>query len=159
MVLGMSLHAFTVLHVLISLLAITSGFIVIAMMIAGKRLPWQTAMFLFWTTLTSVTGFLFPFVKFTPAYVFGVVSLTALAIATYANYGAQLRGRWRTAFVVSSLFAQYLNVVVLVVQAFQKVPALHELGPRDGSPAVGISQAVVLAGFIFFGIKAVKNFR
>lgn len=159
MVFGMSLYAFTVLHVVISLLGIMSGFFVFGAMIAGKRLPWQTVLFLFWTTLTSLTGFGFPFVKFTPAYAFGVVSLIALAIATYSIYGVNLRGRARGAFVISALLAQYLNVVVLVVQSFQKLPFLHTLGPTDGSPAVGVSQLIVLAGFVYFGIKAFKNFR
>lgn len=159
MVFGMSLYAFTVLHVVISLLGITAGFFVFWSMVVGIRLPWQNASFLWWTTLTSLTGFGFPFVKFTPAYVFGVVSLLALGIATWALYSAKLQGRARGAFVISALLAQYLNVVVLVVQSFQKIPALHAIGPTDGSPAVGVSQTIVLAGFVFFGLKAFKNFK
>ncbi|MBV9393783.1 MAG: hypothetical protein JOZ84_05160, partial [Methylobacteriaceae bacterium] len=62
----MSLHAFTLLHVVISLVAIVTGFIVVLGMIGGKPLPAWTALFLLTTVLTSVTGFLFPFGGITP---------------------------------------------------------------------------------------------
>ena len=61
MVLGMSLATFTALHVVISLIAIATGLVVAAGMLAGNRLPGWTAVFLVTTVLTSVTGFLFPF--------------------------------------------------------------------------------------------------
>ena len=60
MILGMSVGAFTVLHVVITLVAIGSGLIVVGGMFASHRLPVTTAIFLFTTILTSVTGFLFP---------------------------------------------------------------------------------------------------
>ena len=61
MVLGMSLSTFTLLHVIISLAGIGSGFIVVYGLLNGKRLDGWTAIFLTTTVLTSVTGFLFPF--------------------------------------------------------------------------------------------------
>jgi hypothetical protein len=61
MVLGMSLATFTALHVVISLIAIATGLVVAAGMLAGNRLPGWTAVFLVTTVLTTVTGFLFPF--------------------------------------------------------------------------------------------------
>jgi hypothetical protein len=60
MILGMSIGAFTILHVIITLVAIGSGLIVVGGMFASHRLPVTTALFLFTTALTSVTGFLFP---------------------------------------------------------------------------------------------------
>src|ERR1700746_3521899 len=60
MILGMSIGAFTLLHVVITLVAIGSGLIVVGGMFASHRLPVTTALFLFTTALTSVTGFLFP---------------------------------------------------------------------------------------------------
>jgi hypothetical protein len=59
MILGMSIGAFTLLHVIITLVAIGSGMIVVGGMFASHRLPLTTAMFLLTTALTSVTGFLF----------------------------------------------------------------------------------------------------
>ena len=61
MILGMSLRTFTYLHVYISPIAIGAGFIVVYGMIAARRLPLLTNIFLFMTALTSLTGFLFPF--------------------------------------------------------------------------------------------------
>ena len=59
MVLGMSLSTFTLVHVIISLIGIVSGFIVLFGLFGSHRLPGMTALFLITTILTSVTGFLF----------------------------------------------------------------------------------------------------
>ena len=60
MVLGMSLETYTLIHVVISLLAILSGLLVFFGMVANKRMDALTALFLATTVLTSVTGFFFP---------------------------------------------------------------------------------------------------
>ena len=52
MILGMSIGAFTLLHVVITLVAIGSGLIVMGGMFASHRLPVTTALFLFTTALT-----------------------------------------------------------------------------------------------------------
>ena len=61
MVLGISLRAFTLVHVLISFAGIASGFAVLFGFLSNKRLDRWTALFLTTTALTSITGFLFPF--------------------------------------------------------------------------------------------------
>jgi hypothetical protein len=71
MILGMSLETFTLLHVVISLIAIVTGFVVVIGMIDGKSLPAWTALFLLTTVMTSVTGFMFPFSGVTPGIVVG----------------------------------------------------------------------------------------
>ena len=60
-VLGMSLETFTLIHVLISLAGIATGTIVMYGFLTNRRLDRWTAVFLFTTVLTSLTGFLFPF--------------------------------------------------------------------------------------------------
>src|SRR5215510_375479 len=80
MILGMSVGAFTILHVIITLVAIGSGLIVVGGMFASNRLPLTTALFLFTTALTSVTGFLFPIHGFTPALGVGIVACVILAV-------------------------------------------------------------------------------
>ena len=55
MILGMSLARFTQVHVAISLVGIAAGFLVIFGMMASKRMPLMTALFLITTVLTSVT--------------------------------------------------------------------------------------------------------
>src|SRR5215813_13486645 len=86
MILGMSVGAFTILHVIITLVAIGSGLIVVGGMFASNRLPVTTALFLFTTALTSLTGFLFPIHGFTPALGVGIVACVILAIALFALY-------------------------------------------------------------------------
>src|SRR6516162_6886315 len=60
--------------------------------VASHRLPVTTALFLFTTALTSVTGFLFPIHGFTPALGVGVVACVILAVALFALYKEHLAG-------------------------------------------------------------------
>lgn len=159
MVLGMSLPAFTLLHVVITLIAIASGLIVVGGMFASQRLPATTAVFLVTTILTSVTGFLFPIGGFTPALGVGALSCVILALALFAYYGAHLRGAWRWIYVVTAIVALYFNVFVLVVQSFLKVAALNALAPTGSEPPFMVGQVAVLAIFVLIGIVAVSKFR
>jgi hypothetical protein len=95
MVLGMSLSTFTLVHVLISLAGIGSGFIVLFGLLNGKRLDGWTAIFLVTTVLTSVTGFLFPFEHLLPSHIVGILSLLVLAVAIAARYVFHMAGVWR----------------------------------------------------------------
>src|SRR2546423_5277701 len=106
-----NLHTFTIVHVIISLIGIGSGFMVMAGLLKARRLDRWTALFLTSTVATSVTGFFFPFHQVTPAHVVGVISLLALAVAIVARYGRHLAGPWRWIYVICSPMAQYLNVV------------------------------------------------
>src|SRR5260370_37627795 len=100
MILGMSLSAFTVVHVIISLIAIVSGIIVMFGLLGSNRMPGLTAIFLLFTILTSATGFLFPFTKLLPSHMVGILSLVLLAISCIALYGMQLSGAWRWIYAV-----------------------------------------------------------
>ena len=153
------LKTFTLIHVIISLVAIGSGFVVLYGMIAGKRFDAWTAFFLATTIATSVTGFGFPITGVTPGIVLGVISLVVLAVALYARYGGHLAGVWRLVYVITAVIALYLNVLVLIVQSFQKVPALNELAPKGSEPPVLIAQAVAMVAFIVLGFLAAKKFR
>ncbi len=159
MILGMSVATFTLVHVIISLIAIATGFIVMAGMLSAKRLPEWTAVFLLFTLLTSVTGFFFPLTKIGPPHIFGVISLVLLVFTLYALYGRHLMRSWRAVYVVTALIAQYLNVVVLVVQAYQKIPTLNAIAPVGNEPVVGITQGIVLISFLYVGWRALKKFH
>jgi hypothetical protein len=158
-IMPLDLKTFTLIHVAISLVAIASGLVVLFGMIAGKRLDAWTAFFLATTIATSVTGFLFPFHGVTPGIVLGVISMVVLAVALYARYGGQLAGGWRLAYAITAVTALYLNVFVLIVQSFQKVPALAALAPTQSEPPFAIAQGIALAAFIALGILAGKKFR
>jgi hypothetical protein len=159
MMLGMSLSTFTTVHVIISLVAIASGIIVLFGMLGSKRLNGLTALFLLTTVLTSVTGFGFPFTHLSPAHKLGIISLVVLAIALLARYSFHMAGSWRWIYVVTAVMALYLNVFVLVVQSFEKVPALHALAPTQTEGPFKIAQLVVLVLFIVLTIVAVKKFH
>ena len=157
MILGMT--ALTFVHVVISLVGIFSGFFVVYGFITNKRLDHMTALFLSTTTATSITGYFFPFHGVTPADVVGVISLIVLAVAVYARYSRRLAGAWRRTYVISSVLALYLNVFVLVVQLFEKVPSLRALAPTQSETPFKIAQLIVMVTFIVLGIFSVKSFR
>ena len=159
MILGLSTGAFTLLHVAITLIAIGSGLIVVGGMFASRRLPFNNALFLLTTVLTSLTGFLFPIHGFTPALGVGIISCVILAVALFAYYGKGLSGAWRWIYVVTAIVALYFNVFVVVVQSFIKVAALNALAPTQSEPPFMITQAAVLAIFVLIGIGALICFR
>jgi hypothetical protein len=159
MILGMSLPAFTLLHVIITLVAIGSGLIVVGGMFASHTLPATTALFLATTILTSVTGFLFPINGFTPALGVGILSCVILATALVAYYLKHLTGAWRWIYVITAIAALYFNVFVLVVQSFMKVAALNALAPTQSEPPFAIAQVAVLVIFVLIGITAAVRFR
>jgi uncharacterized membrane protein SirB2 len=159
MIFGMTTETFTLVHVVISLAGIGSGLVVVFGLLAGKRLDGWTALFLVTTVATSVTGFGFPFDHLLPSHKVGIISLVVLAIAILARYVFHLAGAWRWIYVVCAVIALYLNVFVLVVQAFEKVPALQALAPTQKEPPFLVAQLVVLAIFIALGIFAVKRFH
>jgi len=159
MIAGLSIESFTILHVAISLIGIVSGLIVLFGMLRARRLPGWTALFLATTVLTSVTGFMFPINGLTPAIVVGVISIVILAIALMALYVKHLSGAWRWIYVTTALAALYLNAFVLIVQSFQKVPALQKLAPTQSEPPFSVTQGVVLVAFLVLGTMAARRFR
>jgi hypothetical protein len=145
MTLGLSLEAFTRLHVALSLVGIVSGLIVLFGLIARRRLAGWTALFLVTTILTSVTGFGFPFDHLLPSHKIGIVSLVVLAITVVARYALGMVGAWRVIYVIGAALALYLNGFVGVVQAFLKIPALTRLAPNQTEAPFVIAQLAVLA--------------
>ena len=146
-------------HIALSLVGIGAGFVVLLGLLAAKRLDGWTAVFLATTTATSVTGFFFPYNGFTPAIGVGIVSVLVLGLAIHARYIFHLAGAWRRIYVVTAVIAQYLNVFVLVVQLFQKVPSLQVLAPTQSEPPFLAAQLVVLVLFTVLGVTGVKRFR
>jgi hypothetical protein len=157
MILGMT--TLTFVHVVLSLIGIFAGFVVLFGMFSAKRLDGWTSLFLVTTVLTSVTGFFFPFHRLLPSHVLGILSLPTLAIAIYARYSRRFAGGWSRAYVITAAIAQYLNVFVLIAQAFMKVPALKALAPTQSEPPFFVAQSVVMVIFIVLTIFAAKGFR
>ena len=136
-----------------------SGLVAVFGMLAAKRLDGWTALFLVTTVATSITGFFFPFKGFTPGDAVGIISLLVLAVAIVARYRRNLEGGWRRTYAISAVIALYLNVFVLIVQLFEKVPTLEALAPTQKEPPFVVSQVVVMALFVSLATAAAIRFR
>jgi hypothetical protein len=153
------LPPFTLVHVIISLIAIASGFVVWIGLSKGKMLDSWTATFLATTVLTSVTGFFLPATHLMPSHIVGILSMIVLGGAIAARYLYHLRGTWRGTYVVTAMVAFYFNFFVLVAQLFAKVPALRALAPTQSEPPFVIAQGTVLALFVVLTVVASRGFR
>jgi len=164
MILGMSVATLILAHTIISLIAIVAGIVVMFGMLGSKRQSGLTAIFLVFTILTSATGFVIPpFLtdKLLPSHIIGILSLVLLAVACIALYVMKLAGPWRWIYVVTALVSLYLNVFVLVIQSFLKVPALHALAPSvpPAEPPFAVAQGIVLVFFVIMIIGVWRRFR
>ena len=155
----MILHIYTVVHTLISLIAIFTGIIVLFGMIGGQRLDGWTKWFLITAVLTTVTGFFFPFHGFTPAILLGIISLPFLALTIFARCSKQLAGAWRWIYVIGAVMCLYFNLFVLVVQSFLKIPTLHAIAPTQTESPFKVTQLTVLIVSVVLGIVAVIRFH
>ncbi|MCM2396024.1 hypothetical protein NBH19_07985 [Rhizobium sp. S95] len=156
MILGLTISQFTTLHVFISFVGIISGLIALPAYAAGRWMPRMSALFLATTVATTLTGFLFPITVLTPALIFGIISTVVLTITLAALYGFHLKGRARSVYAITATLALYLNMFVLIVQAFLKVPSLNELAPEGNEPPFLAAQAVLLILALILGWRAVR---
>ena len=92
MILGMMASTYTLVHVVLSLVGIGSGFVVMYRLLTRKQFNGWTALFLASTVATSVTGFVFPFERLLPSHNVGIISLVALTIAIVTRYVCSPRG-------------------------------------------------------------------
>ncbi|HEY4142573.1 MAG TPA: hypothetical protein VGM57_14225 [Pseudolabrys sp.] len=166
MIAGLSIENFTILHVVITLVAIVSGFVVMFSLLSSQRPAGLTAIFWLFTTATTVTGFMFPLSGITPAVATGVVATVFFLAGLIAIYIGKLAGAWRWIYVVTMMVSLYLNVFVLITQSFQKLkllnPAAPVVGPPFAEPAMthfAIAQVVTIVFFVIFGFFAVRKFR
>jgi len=155
----MILLIYTIIHTVISLIAIFTGIAVLFGMLAGKRLDGWTKWFLITAIATTITGFFFPFHGFTPAIGLGIISLPFLALTIFARYSKHLTGAWRWIYVIGALICLYFNLFVLVVQLFEKVPALHTMAPTQTESPFKLTQVCVLVVSAVLAIIAVVRFH
>ncbi len=153
------LAAFTLFHVLLTLVQIVAG-IALFSQVLNRRISKSTVtIFLVATAGNLITGFLFPFHGVTPAIVIGILNMVIL-IATAAAWLRHSASRlWSAVFIFGALLLLYFDCLVLIVQSFQKVPALNALAPTGGEPAVVVSQVVLLAVALFLGYQCFRRVR
>src|ERR1041385_4895360 len=153
------LKILTGVHTALSLMGIFSGFVVMRGLLQSRGRQLWTFGFLCSTAATVLTGFFFPFHGVTPAILLGVISLVPLTLAFLSRYKYRLAGRWRGIYVVSALGAFYFNFFVLVVQPFEKIPALHALAPNQSEPPFAEIQILLGVFFIWATLRSLKKFR
>lgn len=150
---------FTIVHVLISLVGIGSGLVVLYGLLTAKRMDGWNLMFLTTTVATSASGFLFPFFTLLPSHITGIISLIVLSVAIWARYLKRLAGAAGPIYAATAVLALYLNVFVLVVQLFLKVPALNALAPTQTEAPFAAAQAVTFLAFAVLGYRAAVKQR
>jgi hypothetical protein len=155
----MILQIYTIIHTLIGLVAIFTGFVVLFGLLSDKRFDGWTKWFLITAVATTVTGFFFPFHGFTPAIGLGLISLPVLALTIYARYPKNLAGAWRLIYVLGAVISLYFNVFVGVVQSFEKIPALDAMAPTQTEQPFKSTQLTVLSLFVILAIVAAIRFR
>jgi hypothetical protein len=151
------LAAFTLFHVVLSLVGIMAGFVAMFGWLSARRLERWTLVFLSTTVATSATGFFFPFTQFLPSHAVGILSLLILPVAIVGLYVFHLLGPWRWLYTVTSVMALYLNMFVLVVQLFLKVPPLQALAPTQTEAPFLVAQLLNLAFFLWLGVATTRQ--
>jgi len=128
-------------------------------LLAGKRLDGWTKWFLVTAVATTITGFFFPLHGFTPAIGLGIISLPFLALTIFARYPKHRAGPWRWIYVIGAVICLYFNLFVLVVQLFEKIPALYAMAPTQTEPPFKLTQLIVLLVSVLLAIVAVIRFH
>jgi hypothetical protein len=147
-----AMSAFTFFHVALSLIGIFTGLVALLGFFNGRLLHAWIGIFLLTTIATSVTGFFFPFKGITPGIILGIVSLIDLAIAI-----AAYRKHWTNTFILTCTLAEFLNVLVFIIQSFQKIPKLHRYAPKGSEPIVAAMQFLALTLFILLAAFTIQR--
>ena len=150
------LTLYTAIHVILAVLALGLGVLALyrlANFVKSKLVAAYWAM----SALTTATGFGFPFVKFLPSHMIGILSMLSLVAMALAY---RLKSRLgRVVYVLSTFISVYFLTFVAIAQVFTKVPALNAHGPGiDGTPFI-VVQTLVLAIFIGGTTKVLRASR
>jgi uncharacterized membrane protein YhdT len=159
MILGLGTATFTMVHIVLSLLGIGSGFVVVFGLLTARPLPFWSALFIAATALATLTGFLFPFHGMTLGIELGIPTLAFLMLASAERYTALFPGMWRHTYVVSVMIALYCSVAALVAQIFARYLAPTARTPWEYGRLFEMAEAAVFVVFAVVTHFALKNFK
>jgi len=145
-------------HTALSLMALATGLVVVAGLLAGRRLNGWTSAYFVTAVLTDATGFALPR-PFDIVHWLGVAMAAALLIAILARYPFGLAGRWRPTFAVATVASVYVLVFFTIGEAFLRIPALKPLAPTLTELPFVLAQLAGLALFGMLAAVAVVNMR
>jgi hypothetical protein len=148
----------TIMHTVLSFIAIGLGIVATAHLFGGGHSSRWTKGFFFTAVAVTLTGFIFPFTGVTPAFATGIVS-TVILLAWLLAYRSHLAGSWRWIYALSIVASLYLLIFVTIAQAFQKIPFLLALAPTGSEPPFAIAQLIALVIFIAIAVGVVRRFR
>ena len=157
-ILGISKSSFTLIHVLISLTALSCGFVVIMGLLSRKLFDGWIAIFFTTSILTVLTGLLFPFDSLLRSHVLGLLVLLVLTVAIFVRVISGLIGVSRAAYVATLAAALYFECFAAVTQLFAKIPALKALAPTQAELPFLAAQGAVLMIFVVLTYVAAKRF-
>jgi hypothetical protein len=149
---------FTWLHTLLSLVMLVAGFVVVKDLLRSHVDKTWLAVFVISGVLTNVTGFGFPFSRFTESHYTAIFSLIVLAGVILGFYVFKLAGPWRWIFAISAVLAFYTDALVTIAQIFKKVPVLGA-PTASTEPQFVATQLLLLAIIIWLCVKAYRQFR
>jgi hypothetical protein len=161
LILGMSLPAFTVLHVALSLIGIAAGTLALLRPGASTKAASLTALFLATTLAASVTGLLFASLRprLGLGHALGVVSLVVLVPTLLALYRYRLAGPWRRVYVAGATIVLYLNAFIGVMQAFGKIDFLRALPSTTFASPLLLAHLLLLVICLWLGVNAVTSLQ
>ncbi len=152
-----NLELLTDIHTGLSFLALALGIPAIASLFKRALSRNWIALFLMSAWATTITGFFFPFIGFTPAFITGIVSAIVLIGTSVAQHGFHMKGRARDFYACGIVMSEYLLVFVAIAQTFLKIEFFNNLAPTLSEPPFAIAQVVGIAVFGIIGWNVIKT--
>jgi len=66
---------------------------------------------------------------------------------------------WSKTYIVTATIAEFFNVLVLIVQSFEKIAPLHELAPKGTEAITNVAKLVALVLFVVLAWVAIRRGR
>jgi MFS family permease len=155
-ILGLSLPAFTVLHVVLSLIALAAGLVVAAGFLSSRAMPGVAALFLWSILFATLTGLAFPSTRFGMGHKLGFMTALVLLPTFAALYVHHLAGAWRWIYTTGCLTVLWQNGVIGVFQAFAKLDMLR---PHAQPAIIDATQLLLFLIYAALVLLAVRRFH
>jgi hypothetical protein len=147
------------IYIVLGLIAIGAGTMVLFSLLTGLLLNKWAVLFLKCSLAASVTGLLIPFKHFTLTQEVSMLCVYGAGVAVLAWRKFRLIGVWQSIFAWSITLVLYLDIVVAITQAFERISLFKPPIPTQFDLPFLVTQSVVLAIFVVLGIAAAKRFR
>jgi membrane-bound metal-dependent hydrolase YbcI (DUF457 family) len=148
----------SVVHIVLSFVALASGLTVVAGLLAARSLDNLTALYFASSAAADVTGFALS-THFGIAHYIGLISVVALLVAIVARYVFRLAGIWRPTYAAATVVSVHVLVFFTIGEGFLRIPALNALAPTLTERPFAVAQIAVFLLFVGFAIAAAVRFK